>query len=248
MGTVKNDRLHGKNLLIEEAGIGEELLDRITTIKGDQFVEGSGEDVEGSGMNPALKNDQEDRGKRGDDQEDREDSSVESLRILVDEFQIGKEPCGDEDMKLRDKKKRLWNELRMKKKIKPFDQQNVPTAIVQEPFEKSEDGKELNEVPTVNLNKVDKLSETEIMWKHFEEMELDDQKKKRMKDDGKGKEPIEGPTTKDVKSIEEMVIFLDLIIAVNENLLQEEFVKIKFNKMVKWFNKYVIKKDDFWCQ
>ncbi|KAL8209536.1 hypothetical protein R6Q57_006268 [Mikania cordata] len=102
-----------------------------------------------------------------------------------------------------------------------------------------EDGKELNEVPTVNLNKVDKLSETEIMWKHFEEMELDDQKKKRLKDDGKGKEPIVEPTTKDVKSIEEMVIFLDLLTAVNENLLQEEFVKIKFNKMVKWFNKYV---------
>ncbi|KAD4179508.1 hypothetical protein E3N88_28099 [Mikania micrantha] len=89
---------------------------------------------------------------------------------------------------------------------------------------------------------VNKLSETEIMWNHFEQME----KIKRMKDDGKCKEPIEGPTTKDVKSIEDMVIFLDLLTALNENLLQEEFVKIKFNKMVKWFNKDVIKKGDFW--
>ncbi|KAD4584870.1 hypothetical protein E3N88_22471 [Mikania micrantha] len=43
-----------------------------------------------------------------------------------------------------------------------------------------------------------------------------------------------------------MVILLDLLAEINTNIINKAIVKEKFNKMVKWFNKYVIKKNDFW--
>ncbi|KAL8206100.1 hypothetical protein R6Q57_009651 [Mikania cordata] len=107
-------------------------------------------------------------------------------------------------------------------------------------------GKDPKEVPTGNLNEIDKLSETDIMLKYFEDMDLDGQKTTRMMNNGKGKEAVEGTEPLEVNTIEKMVLFLDLLATVNKSLLKEEYIKIRFNKMVKWFNKYVIKKGDFW--
>ncbi|KAD4385521.1 hypothetical protein E3N88_25689 [Mikania micrantha] len=79
-----------KNQSYEEACYGKELLGEITLMKEDQFVEGSGDNAEDSGKNPALVFHQEDcEGTRWEDRDDWEDSSVESLRIMVNDFKIG---------------------------------------------------------------------------------------------------------------------------------------------------------------
>ncbi|KAD6455077.1 hypothetical protein E3N88_09783 [Mikania micrantha] len=67
-----------------------------------------------------------------------------------------------------------------------------------------------------------------------------------MKRNANDKEPMKDMEPLEVYIIEKMVIFLDLLGTVNRQLLYEENIKIRFNKMVKWFNKCVIKKNEFW--
>ncbi|KAD5507414.1 hypothetical protein E3N88_15117 [Mikania micrantha] len=270
-GSVEKNLLFQKNLSIEEAR-SKDVLDDNANWKKDQEIMGSEIGVEDSGKNPTVVIDQEDqRGLRDDDQEDQMDSDVESLHILVGDLQFGKEPLKSKGVKSRIKNKRQdierFRNMMRGKKNKTFDQHKCLYCNQPGEFRKICNSRVLNllcRVPKIREIKgnakeskkspvgslkgtnVDKICDTEIMWKYFEEMDLNDQKIKRMKDYGKGKEPIEEPTTKDVESVEDMVIFLDLLTALNENLLQEESIKIKFNKMVKWFNKYVTKKGDFW--
>ncbi|KAD3641343.1 hypothetical protein E3N88_30567 [Mikania micrantha] len=99
----------------------------------------------------------------------------------------------------------------------------------------------------IDLEHTNEKETSETMLKHFEEMELNDEKIQRMKINGKGKDPIGENESEEVGTIEEMVILLDLLAEMNTNTRGNAVVKSKFNKMVKWFNKYVIKKDDFWA-
>ncbi|KAL8257066.1 hypothetical protein R6Q59_029107 [Mikania micrantha] len=58
---------------------------------------------------------------------------------------------------------------------------------------------------------------------------------------GKGKEIEVQEETQEIDNIEDMIVFLDLLKVINMNLLNEESIRRKFNKMVHWFVKYVIK-------
>ncbi|KAD4179953.1 hypothetical protein E3N88_28544 [Mikania micrantha] len=67
-----------------------------------------------------------------------------------------------------------------------------------------------------------------------------------IKRDGKGKDPVGENESKEVGTIEEMEILLDLLPEINTSIRNKVVVKEKFNKMVKWLNIYVIKKNDLW--
>ncbi|KAD4586639.1 hypothetical protein E3N88_24240 [Mikania micrantha] len=77
-------------------------------------------------------------------------------------------------------------------------------------------------------------------------MELHAERIPTMNKTRNGKQFFENLEPLEVSTIEQMVVFLDLLNTFNKRIVKEECVKVRFNKMVKWFNKYVIKKNDFW--
>ncbi|KAD4584869.1 hypothetical protein E3N88_22470 [Mikania micrantha] len=192
--------------------------------------------VDNTVMNPALVFDQEDReGPRSDDHEDREDSSVESLHILVDDCYIGTEGKSIEIRKKQAVSKFRKMVMRGKNKIHstnilafiaialiknvlytPKLNQNVLSMnlLTKQGFEISfqgavcyiikplhgipvhekksnENSKDVKEYVTkerksnIHLKDVDNICEYEHVWKHFEEMDLEEQKIKRMIDNEK---------------------------------------------------------------
>ncbi|KAD4585150.1 hypothetical protein E3N88_22751 [Mikania micrantha] len=188
--------------------------------------------------NPVAVFGQVDQGEhREDDREDHVDSSMENLCKSVTGFKIEKDisVIGDKGRKTV----KIFKEFAVSKEE---DKWSNAEYASQSCFET----KINNDTDWDDVIHMKQLCESNLMWDHFRRMELDDEKDERLKQGGKGMEPGEDLEPKKVNTIEDMVVFLDLLAAINKNMLHEEFIKIRLNKMVNWFNKYIIRKSDKW--
>ncbi|KAL8226330.1 hypothetical protein R6Q57_016162 [Mikania cordata] len=98
----------------------------------------------------------------------------------------------------------------------------------------------------IKWNDVDHLDNVSVLWNHFEQMEIMDRQEDIKKRDGKGKEIESSSESEKVTTLEEMVTLLDLIEHVHISLLNKETLRKRFDEMVKWFIKGVLKQSSSW--
>ncbi|KAD2392795.1 hypothetical protein E3N88_39772 [Mikania micrantha] len=79
------------------------------------------------------------------------------------------------------------------------------------------------------------------MWDHFKQMEIKDRQEEMKRKYDKGKEIESNIEFKRISTLKEIVVFLDLLKYVNISLLNKVSLTKKFEEMVKWFIKSVIK-------
>ncbi|KAL8197680.1 hypothetical protein R6Q57_024328 [Mikania cordata] len=77
-------------------------------------------------------------------------------------------------------------------------------------------------------------------------MKIKDQQEEMKRKSDKGKEIESDGEFGRISTVDEMVVFLDLLNSVGVNLLNTVSLRKKFEEMVKWFIKYVIKQPSSW--
>ncbi|KAL8263443.1 hypothetical protein R6Q59_024792 [Mikania micrantha] len=98
----------------------------------------------------------------------------------------------------------------------------------------------------IKWNDVDHIDNVSVLWNHFEQTEIKDRQEDIKKRGGKGKKIELSGEPEKVTTLEEMVTLLDLIEHVHISLLNKETLRKRFDEMVKWFIKGVLKQSSSW--
>ncbi|KAD5802763.1 hypothetical protein E3N88_14123 [Mikania micrantha] len=117
---------------------------------------------------------------------------------------------------------------------------------VKEDVKASEDYVTKERKSSIKWNDVDHLDNISVMWDHFEQMDIKDQQEQIKRENGKGKEIEPNIETGKITTLEEMEIFLDLLGSININRLNKWTIRKKFEDMVIWFIKNVVKQQSLW--
>ncbi|KAD2804888.1 hypothetical protein E3N88_38265 [Mikania micrantha] len=169
---------------------------------------------------------------------------MESLCIKVSSFRLGQKKNVDKrkkksgefgKMAQRRNKKKSFNHHVCRYCNRPVKEDEIATSL----YAKEEGNSK------IKFKYVEKLDDTSELLNYFNTLDLEEQKEDRRKKNGKGKE-ILNEGTQEVNDIQEMVVFIDLLKVINISLLDEESIRRKFNNMVRWFLKYVIKQKLIW--
>ncbi|KAD4385287.1 hypothetical protein E3N88_25455 [Mikania micrantha] len=84
------------------------------------------------------------------------------------------------------------------------------------------------------------------LCEYCNQSEIEDRKEEIKMENGKGKEMEPNFETGRITNLEEMVIFLDLLGSVDINRLNKWTLRKKFEEMVKWFIKGIVKQQSPW--
>ncbi|KAD6118660.1 hypothetical protein E3N88_09931 [Mikania micrantha] len=98
----------------------------------------------------------------------------------------------------------------------------------------------------IKWNDVDHLDNVSVLRNHLDQMEIKDRQEDIKKRDGKGKDIELTSEPEKITTLEEMVTLLDLMEHVHVSLLNKETLRKRFDEMVKWFIKGVLKQSSSW--